>query len=114
MDGLITIAVIAVAIIFKVVEKRLKGAAGDEVFPTIPVEPDMMNVPEQEELEEQMFEEAPRVLVREPEPKVRRAPAKPAPKKMEEPILVEDKPETKEKIDPRKLVLYSEIMKPKY
>ena len=114
MDGIITIAVIAVAIIFKVVEKRLKGAAGDEVFPTIPLDPDMVTEPEQEDFDAQTFEEAPRMLVGEPEPQVRRAPAKPAPKKMEEPILVEDKPEAKEKIDPRKLVLYSEIMKPKH
>ncbi len=44
---------------------------------------------------------------------IKRIPPKPAVKK--KPILVENEPEKKvEKIDPKKLVIYSEIMKPKY
>jgi len=30
------------------------------------------------------------------------------------PILQEEEPEQKERIDPKKLIVYSEIMKPKY
>ena len=34
--------------------------------------------------------------------------------KVQTPILEEEQPKKKEKIDPKKLVVYSEIMKPKY
>ncbi len=44
---------------------------------------------------------------------IKRVPPQPAVKKT--PILVEDEPKTKgEKIDPKKLVIYSEIMQPKF
>ena len=121
MDGIITIVVIAAAIIFKVVEKRLKGTAGDEVFPTISVDPDLMteqdhdvkpaerHYPYQESVvDEMVVEEAPRVLPSEP------VKAEPPVKKDPTPILVEEEPKKREKIDPKKLIVYSEIMKPKY
>ena len=96
MDGIITIVVIAAAVIFKLVGKKLSSAAGDEVFPTI--------LPEQEDahfpLEEEKPKEMPRPVIPE--------------KKVTAPILEEEQPEEKEKIDPKKLVVYSEIMKPKY
>lgn len=38
----------------------------------------------------------------------------PTPNKTRKPILLEETEKTKEKIDPKKLVVYSEIMKPKY
>lgn len=37
-----------------------------------------------------------------------------AQQKAKKPILKEEEPKAKEKIDPKKLVVYSEIMKPKY
>ena len=39
---------------------------------------------------------------------------KSAPKKTKKPILLEEPVKEREKIDPKKLVVYSEIMKPKY
>ena len=39
---------------------------------------------------------------------------KSAPKKTKKPILLEEPEKGREKIDPKKLVVYSEIMKPKY
>lgn len=124
MDTIITIVVIAAAIIFKVVGKKLSTAAGDEVFPTIPMEPDMMN--DLEPLEENYHAEEP---VHKPEPvvvtpvfeeaqsvlplknEVKKTSSK---KKCSASILNEDAPKKKEKIDPKKLIVYSEIMKPKY
>ena len=110
MDGIITIVVIAAAIIFKLVEKKLKGAVGDEVFPTISIDPDLIKDQDYDEkpVDEMVIEEAPRVLPPKPvkaEPSVKKDPA---------PILVEEEPKQKEKIDPKKLIVYSEIMKPKY
>ena len=107
MDGIITIVIIAFAVIFKLVDKKLKGVSGDEVFPTITVDPDLMKEPEEKPLEEPLFEEAPRVFVKQ-------TPDKPVEKQAEEPILVEEEKKTKEKIDPKKMVVYSEIMKPKF
>ena len=123
MDGLITVLIIAAAIIFKVVGKNLKSAAGDEVFPHVPFEPeDVPSVEEEEPVEEHkplaverravaekpLFEEAQRALPAKP------VQTKPSVRKPEVPILVEEESQEKEKIDPKKLVVYSEIMKPKY
>ncbi len=56
-------------------------------------------------------DEAPRQI----EPKAQK-PAKPVakPVKPKKTVLLEEKSEKVEKIDPKKLVIYSEIMKPKY
>ena len=114
MDEIITIVIVAAAIIFKVVSKKLGSATGDEVFPTIPVDPDMMK--EMDTLEEQLkrqkqfytTETVPvdEMVVEEAEPVLSVKP--------DSPILVEEQPKQREKIDPKKLVVYSEIMKPKY
>jgi hypothetical protein len=129
MDGLITVLIIAAAIIFKVVGKNFKSAAGDEVFPHIPFEPedlpsaeedDSVEVPRPQVVvkpqvverptvsEKPLFEEAQRALP------AKQVQTKPSVRKPEVPILVEEEPQEKEKIDPKKLVIYSEIMKPKY
>ena len=120
MDTIITIVIIAAAIAFKVIGRKLSSAAGDEVFPTITADPDMLDGPELQEYLEPVEE-----LVRRPEPMVVNEPvfeevAKPAPavrhsvRKPSPKILKEEAPLKKEKIDPKKLIVYSEIMKPKY
>ena len=134
MDELITIVIVAAAIIFKVVGKKLGSAGSDEVFPTLPVDPDMMNIPdaesESEDVQEPFFmprpvyvepvvdemvvEEAERALPAKPAVQKPAAPVKPAQVKIQTPILEEEQPKQREKIDPKKLIIYSEIMKPKY
>ena len=124
MDSLITIVVIAAAIIFKVVSKKLSTAAGDEVFPAVPVEPDVMNGPVQLENDQPV-----EVPVSRPEPMVmtsvyeevqRAVPVKKEVRKVQSvkkpstSVLKKDASKKKEKIDPKKLIVYSEIMKPKY
>ena len=134
MDELITIVIIAAAIIFKVVGKKLGSAGSDEVFPALPVDPDMMNIPdaesESEDVQEPFFmprpvyvepaademvvEEVERALPVKSDVQEPAVPVQPARVKIQTPILEEEQPEQKEKIDPKKLIIYSEIMKPKY
>ena len=113
MDEIITIVIVAAAIIFKVVSKKIGSAGGDEVFPTIPVEPEQMSHHDDsddiEEVQEPFFNARPVVdemVVEEAEPVL--------PVKQDSPILIEEQPNEKEKIDLKKLIVYSEIMKPKY
>jgi hypothetical protein len=125
MDGIITIVIVAAAIIFKVVGKKLGSAGSDEVFPPLPVDPDMRNFPDHvgglqdaedlvdEELaDEVVIEEVERALPVKPAKPV--TPAKTVEVKDQTPILEEEQPKQKEKIDKKKLIVYSEIMKPKY
>ena len=122
MDELITIVIIAAVVIFKVVGKKLGSAGGDEVFPTIPVDPDLkMGLEDEDEMlhdpffrdepviDEMVIEEAERVV-----PVKTETPVKPVEVKVQTPILEEEQPKQKEKIDKKKLIIYSEIMKPKY
>ncbi len=137
-DIIITVLALTLGLGFKVIEKKLKSAGkpakaggfkeladlfgeeGAEVFP--PVTPS-------EELQEYQDEPIPPFVaeekqqVRVPEPElvkpvtVSSAPVEEAPRSVnpvEVPILEEEEPEHKEKIDPKKLIVYSEIMKPKY
>ena len=134
MDELITVVIIVAAIVFKVVGKKLGSAGGDEVFPTIPVDPDMKNDLDTDEdgevfqnpffrprpvVDEVVIEEAERALpvqpmVQKPVDRKPVAPSTPADVKVQTPILEEEQPKQKEKIDKKKLIVYSEIMKPKY
>jgi hypothetical protein len=125
MDGIITIVIVAAAIIFKVVGKKLGSAGSDEVFPPLPVDPDMRNFPDhvgglqdaedlvdEELVDEVVIEEVERALPVKPAKPV--TPAKTVEVKDQTPILEEEQPKQKEKIDKKKLIVYSEIMKPKY
>ena len=109
--------IIAAAIAFKVVGKKLTSAAGDEVFPPIPFEPENEDAVSAEPEtpaapSKSIFEEAPRSL---PEKKAEsKNPSQASVKNQDTPILVEEEAKQREKIDPKKLVVYSEIMKPKY
>ena len=119
MDEIITIVIVVAAIAFKLVSKKLGSAGGDEVFPTIPVASD----------EQEHLDVADEIVIDEAEPALPVSPfvqksiirktddsVKPAKVKVETPILEEEQLEEKEreKVDPKKLVIYSEIMKPKY
>ena len=104
MDGIITIVVIAAAVVFKLVSRNLSSAAGDEVFPTITVDSDLMeeqdyveepaesiyNQPEPVVVDDEGYEEAPRVLLDEP------AMVKPSVTMGTAPILVEEQPKQKD------------------
>ena len=126
MDGIITILIIAAAIIFKVVGKKMDSAPGEEVFPQFPFnpEPAVETSSEDEEAEDTAAEEGeeeephfkPETVTDELVIEEAKAalPVQPSVQKPVAPILVEEEPAPKEKIDPKKLIVYSEIMKPKY
>ena len=99
MDELITIVIIAAAISFKVVGKKLGSAGGDEVFPTIPVDPDMMKESDpMEEIGEDkdlFYRSSPVVDEMVIEEAERTVPAKPVEVKPQTPILEEEQPDRK-------------------
>jgi hypothetical protein len=131
MEEIIGLLVALAAIIFKVVGKRLEksGAPASGIPEDSPEEPagnpfDVkkwieevtkeleVNAPEVNDVP--VAEPVPVKEVPKPKPFIEEAPravVKPAPKVN---IMKEDAPEVKEKIDPKKLVVYSEIMKPKF
>lgn len=139
METIIGLLFILLPLIFKLIGKKLEQSgkseaagkvrefaemfgggddnesAGPDVDST-PFEPEQPFVRQPEPVVEEVVENVTRqVEVKKPEPK------KPEPKKAQarkpekkKPILVEEEPKKGEKIDPKKLVIYSEIMKPKY
>ena len=133
-DIIITVLALALGLGFKFIEKKLKSAGKDtkagrfkefaeifgagesEVFPTVTSqkepEPDFQET--DEEVREMPVMVEP---VMAPKPVLSPAPKKETPKTLPSSDMVklqEDKDKPKEKIDPKKLVVYSEIMKPKY
>lgn len=138
-DIIITVLALALGLGFKVIEKKLKSAGkpakagrfkeladlfgeeGAEVFPPVapsedPEEFSMGPVAPDAERSRQVS--VPKPVVIEPvTPAPVVAPVEEAPrsvKPVNAPILQEEEPEQKERIDPKKLIVYSEIMKPKY
>ena len=138
-DIIITVLALALGLGFKVIEKKLKSAGkpakagrfkeladlfgedGSEVFPPVIPSEDteefpMAPVAPDDEQSGQVI--VPRPVVVEPvAPVPVVAPVEEAPrsvKPVNAPILQEEEPEQKERIDQKKLIVYSEIMKPKY
>ena len=138
-DIIITVLALALGLGFKVIEKKLKSAGkpakagrfkeladlfgedGSEVFPPVIPSEDTEELPmapvaPDDEQSGQVI--VPRPVVVEPvAPVPVVAPVEEAPRSVEPvntPILQEEEPEPKERIDPKKLIVYSEIMKPKY
>ncbi len=115
MEGIIEILIavlfIALPAVFKAIGNRLEKSGADKSgqFKKL-AETFIEENEEEEQEEEQMVEPVKVVKPVEPVPAsvMKRAPKKPT-------ILVEDEPKKKgEKIDPTKLGIYSEIMKPKF
>lgn len=136
MDTIITILVIVLAMVFKVVEKKLKNAgnqksadrmkelaeifgADQEVFPTVQPMPAAEPQPVTSEERREEFSEEPLrpvepIKIKEPHAAPQKVQKKVQKKDKKAPILLEEEPKKRTKIDPKKLVVYSEIMKPKY
>ena len=138
-DIIITVLALALGLGFKVIEKKLKSAGkpakagrfkeladlfgeeGAEVFPPVASSEDPEEVPMEAvapDAEQSRQVSVPKPVVIEPvAPAPVVAPVEEAPrsvKPVNAPILQEEEPEQKERIDPKKLIVYSEIMKPKY
>lgn len=138
-DIIITVLALALGLGFKVIEKKLKSAGkpakvgrfkeladlfgeeGAEVFPPVAPSEDPEEFPMGPvvpDAEQSRPVSVPKPVVIEPvAPAPVVAPVEEAPrsvKPVNAPILQEEEPEQKERIDPKKLIVYSEIMKPKY
>lgn len=142
-DIIITVLALALGLGFKVIEKKLKSAGkpakagrfkelaelfgeeGAEVFPPVASSEDPEEVEDGQDSSGTVDEQPRQAPVTEPvvvpsvvKPVVAApVPAEEAPrsvKPVKAPILQEEEPEQKERIDPKKLIVYSEIMKPKY
>lgn len=132
METIIGLLFILLPVIFKLIGKKLENAgtatppdtagsfdvgswvqeAMDEVEPEVRPHPQLRPQPQAAPAPE---EEATPSVIDFNEYMKRRSAAKPARKPSKKaPILVEEEEKPKEKIDPKKLVIYSEIMSPKY
>jgi cell division septation protein DedD len=132
METIIGLLFILLPVILKLIGKRLEQSGQPEkakklqdFLDTISSEEDDVDDEMEVEYDDdgQIVSVHPK-MIWEPEPVSTPAPektfvfeSKPAPavKKQKKPVLMEDTPKKKsEKIDPKKLVIYSEIMKPKF
>ena len=132
METIIGLLFILLPVILKIIGKRLEQSGQPEkakklqdFLDTISSEEDDVDDEMEVEYDDdgQIVSVHPK-MIWEPEPVSTPAPektfvfeSKPAPavKKQKKPVLMEETPKKKsEKIDPKKLVIYSEIMKPKY
>lgn len=131
METIVGLLFILLPVIFKLIEKKLQQSGTAAQQETVRQIKDLFEMEENDltdEIEDDVEPEIGDYVEPEPkfevnpvieflekvEPQVVK-PAAPAQKKRTAPILMEEKDnKKKEKIDPKKLVLYSEIMKPKY
>jgi cell division septation protein DedD len=132
METIIGLLFILLPVILKIIGKRLEQSGQPEkakklqdFLDTISSEEDDVDDEMEVEYDDdgQIISVHPK-MIWEPEPVSTPAPektfvfeSKPAPavKKQKKPVLMEETPKKKsEKIDPKKLVIYSEIMKPKF
>ena len=118
METIIGLLVVLLPVIFKLIGKRLEQAGEQQTVLT-----DIFPEIQQEEIDEPAMPEVmsydsvenPAPVVRQKEPKVQ--PTRTArPVKPVKPAIMTEAPveKEKEKIDVKKLIVYSEIMKPKY
>ncbi len=137
METIIALLFVLLPIIFKLIGKRLeksgqpdRAARMRKVAEELGMDPDEGDFAKWfDEAEAEVAREAALEAMREDEdrkpqlvvnPEVKKVEkfvpkgAVPASQKHKKPILKEEEPKGKEKIDPKKLVVYSEIMKPKY
>ena len=132
METIIGLLFILLPFIFKLIGKKLEQAGQSDTAERMKEIAQYMGAGEEQDVMSPEADYAPTVHVIEPdapaaEPVVpviepvrmkftenvqRQVP--PEPKKTKKPILLEETEKKGEKIDPKKLVIYSEIMKPKY
>ena len=122
MEEIIGLLIVVATFIFKVVGKKLENSAHQQKPVQEPHRDPVQKPVYEPESEGPVFEE-PEVVTRQvpaqspvppqkPKPQVK---LKPQPKSQpKQPVLREEAPKKKEKIDLRKMIVYSEIMSPKY
>lgn len=131
METILGLLLVLLPLVFKLVEKKLKASGNVETAEKVHEWAEMFGKDEDWEKDDEedtpsvvpvqpaapaIPVEAPRVVS--PQPRIQPKPVVPvAPrtrKQASKPVIVDDNTKNKEKIDPKKLVIYSEIMKPKF
>ena len=120
METILGLLLILLPAIFKLVEKKLKASgkteAADQVHEWSEIFGENKEEWKDDEDESPSVPEARQPVFADPvmpKPVVPKPSHMKARKSSSKPMLVEEEPKKKEKIDPKKLVIYSEIMKPK-
>lgn len=129
METILGLLLVLLPLVFKLVEKKLKASGKVETAEKVHEWAEMFGKDEDWEKDDEDEDDTPSVQPAAParpveapkvvslQPRTRPEPAKPAVRtrvKATMPAVVEDDTKKKEKIDPKKLVIYSEIMKPKF
>ena len=118
METIIGLLIVLLPLVFKLIGKRLEQAGQvqpqveDEVLEEDWAETVRRYV-EQQQAQAEVFVPSQAEVEPQKEKTVVEAP-RVVPKKKSKPILIEEKKKEKEKIDVKKMIVYSEIMKPKY
>ncbi len=128
METILGLLLVLLPLIFKLVEKKLKSSGNTKAADKVHEWAEMFGQKEDDKEDDddddvpatvtvipvdQPAQEAPSVVAPFQPVPVRSA-ARVAAKKPSKPMLEEEETKKKEKIDPKKLVVYSEIMKPKF
>lgn len=127
METILGLLLVLLPLVFKLVEKKLKASGKVETAEKVHEWAEMFGKDEDWEKDDEDEDDtlsvqpaAPARPVDAPQvvslqPKTRPEPVKPVTRmKAPKPAVVDDDTKKKEKIDPKKLVIYSEIMKPKF
>ena len=109
MEEIIGLLVLLAAAVFKAVNKKLEQS-GEQALPGKPVRPEPLRETGREWKQEQTPAPAPTPV---PVPKQQPAVARNQTQARKFPVQTEAPERKKEKIDPKKLIIYSEIMSPK-
>ena len=115
METIFTLIIVLLPIIFKLIGKKLEQSGAQQNSEQQEQIEDWAEVLkrhiEAQQVEVETVKPVQEAPVQKPQPKQTR---KPKPVKAAKPILQEEEPKKQEKIDTQKLIIYSEIMKPKY
>ena len=125
METIIGLLIVVLPIVFKLIGKKLEQAAQNASPQEQPVEDWVETLRRHLEAQQQMQPAKPvveetevvKTLLHQPDVqkvKGREVPQALEAKKTVKPVLKEEPKKKKEKIDVRKMIIYSEIMKPKY
>ena len=129
METILGLLLVLLPLVFKLVEKKLKASGKVETAEKVHEWAEMFGKDEDWEKDDDDEDDTPSVQPAAParpveapqvvslQQKTQPEPVKPAVRtrvKATKPAVVEDDTKKKEKIDPKKLVIYSEIMKPKF
>ncbi len=118
METILGLLLVLLPLAFKLVEKKLRSSGRVETAEKVHEWAEMFGNDKDQDDDSDEEDVAPAPVAVSPQPSLQQVqvtPVMPRTRKpASKPMLVEEKTEKKDKIDPKKLVIYSEIMKPKF